>query len=105
MEEKKKIKKEKQIFYEEPKEHPKWKDLKDLVLEDEDLLEIGHDPGYYSENNSWDPHYFIKVIRMVLETDDEYEKRILDSKIFKEESRKRRYENYLKLKKEFENEQ
>jgi hypothetical protein len=40
---------------------------------------------------------------MVEETDKEYEKRIERTNKHSEELRQRRYESYLKLKKEFEN--
>jgi hypothetical protein len=40
---------------------------------------------------------------MVEESDEQYEKRIQRAKISVAELKKRRYENYLKLKKEFEN--
>jgi hypothetical protein len=40
---------------------------------------------------------------MVEESDEQYEKRIQRAKISVAELKKRRYENYLKLKKKFEN--
>jgi hypothetical protein len=41
---------------------------------------------------------------MVEETDEQFEKRIASNKRSNEEMKKRRYESYLRLKKEFENE-
>lgn len=81
-----------------------WKDLKDVKFQDNDRFEIGHDEGFYSENNSWDPHYYAVVTRMVEETDEQFEKRQERIKQDAKWARERRYENYLKLKKEFENE-
>lgn len=80
----------------------KWKDIKDIPFEDEDEIKVAYDEGYYSENNSWDPHHYVTVIREIPETDDEMAKRIVKEFEQKEEMRKRRYEQYLKLKKEFE---
>lgn len=75
----------------------------DIELKPDDVIHAGHDEGYYSENNSWDAHYYLEVQRDRLETDEEFEKRKEDDEFFKKDLRKRRYENYLKLKKEFEN--
>jgi len=77
--------------------------IKDYV-EDDDIISAGFDEGYYSENESWDPHWFIKIERNRLETDEEFEKRKSMENFVREDMKKRRYENYLKLKKEFENE-
>jgi hypothetical protein len=81
-----------------------WKDIKHIDFQDSDELVIGYDEGYVSENNSWDAHYYATVTRKREETDEEYNKRIERGKRDNEEMRKRRYENYLKLKKEFEGE-
>jgi hypothetical protein len=97
-----KIKKERDIHCIQKETPIKWSDIKNLNLEDDDLLQIGHDEGYYAENNSWDPHYFAIVTRMVEETDEQRDERVRMAKWHKGELEKRRYENYLKLKKEFE---
>lgn len=99
-----KIKVEKVIFQKEKQTPFTWKDLKHVQFEDEDKITVGYDEGYYSENNSWDPHYYARVIRMVEETDAQFEKRIANNEQAKKWAKERRYENYLKLKKEFENE-
>lgn len=80
----------------------KWKDIKDIHFEDEDEIKVAYDEGYYSENNSWDPHYYVTVTREILETDHEMAKRLTKESEQKQEMRNRRYEQYLKLKKEFE---
>jgi hypothetical protein len=81
-----------------------WKDIKDFKFEDDDVIRIVYVDSYYSENNSYDDHYNAEVIRMVEETDEQFERRIKDIERDKEWAKKRRYESYLKLKEEFGNE-
>ncbi len=91
------------IFRKQNNNHPiRFGEIK-IELEPDDVIFAGHDEGYYSENNSWDAHYYLEVHRNRLETDEEFEKRKVRDEEGKVEMRKRRYENYLKLKKEFEN--
>jgi hypothetical protein len=97
-----KIKKEKTIYHLQSDNPFTWKDFRGLEIEDDDVVTVGFDGGHYSENNSWDPHYYLSVVRMVEETDEQYETRIRIDKMMKESSQKRRYESYLKLKEEFE---
>jgi hypothetical protein len=73
-----------------------------IELKPDDVIISGHDEGFYSENNSWDAHYFLEVNRDRLETDDEFATRCQNDELNKVWSRERRYESYLKLKKEFE---
>lgn len=68
-----------------------------------DSIDIEKVEGYYSENNSWDDHTNLIVYREREETDDELEKRKLFWEKKKQESKKARFEQYIKLKKEFEN--
>ena len=96
--------KDKRILDKHLNEPIQWKDLKNIEFEDEDVIRAEYVEPYYSENNSWDGHYTLEVIRKVLETDVEYEKRLESNKTFNERNRQLSYENYLKLKKEFENE-
>lgn len=98
-----KIYKEKEILFIQSDKPIPFKEYKG-VLEDDDIVNSGYDEGHYSENNSWDPFYYVRATRQVLETDEEYEKRIEENRKFKEELKQRRYERYLELKKEFENE-
>lgn len=79
-----------------------WKDIKDFQLEDDDEISIGYEEPYYSENNSWDGFYYCRVERMVEETDEEYEDRMERKRSTDAMLKKNRYEQYLKLKKEFE---
>jgi len=73
----------------------------DVLPTDEIVFYINE--GYYSENNSYDSSTYLKVTRARIENDEEFEKRKLGYEKQKENSRKMRYESYLKLKKEFEN--
>ena len=79
-----------------------WKDIKNLQLEDDDEISIGYEEPYYSENNSWDGFYYCRVERLVEETDEEYEDRMERKRSTDAMLKKNRYEQYLKLKKEFE---
>jgi hypothetical protein len=97
-----KILKEKQIFWEQKNEPFTWKDIKDIPLEDDDILNIGYTNSFYSENESWDGHYHAEVLRMVLETDEQFEERKADRERDKKEAKERRLASYLKLKEEFE---
>lgn len=82
---------------------PSWKDIKHIEFQDDDLIHIGHDEGYYSENNSWDPYFYVIVERFREETDEEYQERIKVNENTREMLKKNRYQQYLKLKEEFEN--
>jgi hypothetical protein len=79
-----------------------WKEIKDFQFEDDDIVSIGWEEPYYSENNSWDGFYYCRVERMVEETDEEYEDRMERKRSTDAMLKKNRYEQYLKLKKEFE---
>jgi hypothetical protein len=81
-----------------------WKDIKDFQFEDDDIISIGYEEAFYSENNSWDGFYYCRVERMVEETDEEYENRMERKRSSESILKKNRYEQYLKLKKEFEGE-
>ena len=73
---------------------------KDLLPDDK--IECHSDPGHWSENNSWDPYTEYLIIRMRDQTDEEHQKSIEWWENKKEESRKARYAEYLKLKQEVE---
>lgn len=78
-----------------------WGDIKHFQFEDNDHIECGYVEGYYSENNSWNPHYTCVIIRKVWETDEQFEKRQRQIELEKKWAKERRYETYLKLKQEF----
>lgn len=79
-----------------------WKDIKHLDLQDDDIITAQYEDSYYSENESWEAHYSCTISRLIEESDEEFNERILWVKQRQEESRNERYERYLKLKKEFE---
>ena len=90
-------------IYQEQKNTPfTWGDVKHIEFEDEDVIRFEYVEGYYSENNSYDEHFSGMVIRKVLETDEQFERR--QKRIGQDEkwAKERRYESYLRLKKEFE---
>ena len=99
-----KIKIKKYIQYIQSDNPITWKDIKDFQFEDDDIISIGYEEGYYSENNSWDGFYYCRVERMVEETDEEYEDRMERKRSTESTLKKNRYEQYLRLKKEFETE-
>jgi len=80
----------------------KWGEINDIVkdkgltLEYDDILDIERDENY--EN------YNITIYRSQLETDEEFEARRSIKNTYEEWGKKQRYEEYIKLKKEFENE-
>lgn len=94
-----KILKEKQIFIGNNDRLLQWKDIKNLQLEDDDTIHSG-----WVDDDSYDYHgyYHVDIIRMVEETDEEFKERIEQNKRSSEVMRQRRYENYLRLKEEFE---
>jgi len=71
-------------------------------LQENDIIDIRREDGYFSENESYDAYTELVVIREREETDKEYQKRIKQETKLNEELKKRRYEHYLKLKSEFE---
>jgi hypothetical protein len=98
-----KIKKQVELLRLTNKNNPiTWKEIKKFQFEDDDVINIGWEEPFYSENNSYDGYYYATVTRMVEETDDEYHQRITRNIKINEDMKKRRYETYLTLKKEFE---
>ena len=95
---------EKQIFWKQKDQPFTWKDIKHLEFEDDDQITLCWVEPYYSENESWDGHFHAEVIRFVEETDEQYEKRVKRLEEDRKRLRENRYQNYLRLKKEFENE-
>ena len=67
-----------------------------------DIINAGYEEPFYSENNSHDGYFYFVVTRKRLETEEEFEKRVEEINSMKEKSKKRRYETYLQLKEEFE---
>lgn len=106
-----KINKQRTIISDSQDEPYVWGDIVKLLednkitLLNEDLVDITYVEPFYSENLSWSAHYKFEVTRFELETDEEYKKRLENEENRKILARKSRYDNYLKLKKEFENEE
>ncbi len=67
-----------------------------------DVIDIVKEDAYYSENNSYEARTTLHVCRERYETEAEFDKRKIENDKFKEELRKRRFEQYKKLKNEFE---
>lgn len=95
---------EEQLFWAQRDTPFTWKDIKHLDLQDDDIIDLSWVDSFYSENESWEGHFHAEVIRMVPESDENYNQRISAYERPKAASKKQRYENYLKLKEEFDNE-
>lgn len=80
-----------------------WEEIKHIQFEDKDKIQISYDEGHHSENNSYDPHWFAVVSRKVLETDTEFNQRMKYNEADAKRRKEMRFQNYLKLKSEFEN--
>lgn len=100
-----KILKERVLFNKQKGTRITWADIKNFKFEDNDLIEIAYDEGHVSENNSWEPHWYVQIIRLTEESDHEFKKRLEQNARDAEWARERRYESYLKLKAEFEDEE
>jgi hypothetical protein len=77
---------------------------KKVVLQDTDILEVGYTEGYDHGDSSRDDHYDLTVIRCREETDEEFEKRKNTRIEAVTNMKKNRYNKYLELKKEFDEE-
>jgi len=73
------------------------------LLEEDDIVYADYQEAEYHSDSGMEAHYYLAVERMVMETDEEYEKRKADIEKMKEDSRKREYATYLRLKEKFEN--
>ena len=94
------------IIYQGHKSTPfQWWDIKHIEFEDEDVIRLEYVEPYYSENNSYDEHFSAHIIRKTEETDEQYNKR--QERIAQDEkwAKEPRYQSYLRLKEEFENEE
>lgn len=91
-----------QLFHKQKETPFTWADIKDLKLEDNDVIFLQWVEPYYSENNSYDGHFGLQITRMVPETQEQYEKRIAQREREKVEIKERKYQTFLKLKAEFE---
>ena len=99
-----KILKEKIIFSDVQDDQIKWKDIKHIEFEDDDIIVCCYVEPFITSNEQCPEHYAIHITRMVEETDDEYESRMNTVKKLRETAKKLRYNTYLNLKEEFGNE-
>jgi len=85
-----------------------WAEVKKLLkeenisLQDDDVLEIGFEEGWNEGDTARDDMYFVSVKRQREESDAEFEKRKIKTEELRSQTKKRRLELYLELKKEFE---
>lgn len=77
-----------------------FSDLPTDLLPD-DRIDFEQCDAYYSENNSWDAHAYLKVYRFRDPTEEEKEERRQSFRDLKEGSKRRRYELLIKLQAEF----
>lgn len=92
-----------EVFNEYADDAIPFKKIKDIVQDDDVIISGYQEPEHYSDS-SHEGYYYLSVYRWREETDEEYEERMKKDKVYKEELKSRRYETYLKLKKEFETE-
>jgi hypothetical protein len=95
--------KDRVIFQDNSQTSFTWKDIKHIDFQDDDEIRSEWVEPYYSENNSWDGHYSITIIRKELETDEEFQKRIDREERDLKRRKEDRYKLYIQLKNEFEN--
>jgi len=93
-----KIKKEKQIFHHGKDRQMIWGDIKHLQLEDDDVI---HSCWVDDDNFEYHGYWHGEITRMVEETDSQFVKRIAGNELNAKWAKEKRYESYLKLKKEF----
>ena len=96
-----KIKIQKTIFDKRKDKPFTWEDIKNIPFEDDDVIQlewVDEDPSPFSG------YWHGEVNRMVEETDEELQERIRKGEELQRFVKERRYESYLKLKKEFETE-
>lgn len=96
-----KIKRETQIYYHQKDAQLTWGDIKHLQLEDDDVIRASWEDDDNFDNNGY---WHGEITRMVEETDDQFAKRQADNERMNRWAKEQRRASYLKLKKEFEDE-
>lgn len=91
----------KEVFCKYQDNQPTWKDIKHIEFQDDDKIAIVYED---CDDDSNSDGWIISVDRWVEETDEQFEKRLKEIEGNKERLKKMKYESYLKLKAEFENE-
>lgn len=61
-----------------------WEDFKDFIFKDGDKVSAGYEEPFYGSDSAHDGYYYFYVTRKVLETDEEFEKRVKENKIHQE---------------------
>ncbi len=96
-----KIKIQKTIFNKRKDTPFTWSDIKNIPFEDDDEI---HFLWEDEDDSPFSGHWHGEVNRMVEETDEELQERIRKGEEVEKWVKERRYQSYLKLKKEFETE-
>ena len=91
------------IAFEKQADHPITFEEIDIELQDGDIINAGYEEPFYGSDSGHDGYFYLHIERKREETDEEEKEREEEIAQMQELLRKRRYENYLKLKKEFEN--
>jgi hypothetical protein len=82
----------------------RWKDVKHIKFQDDDIVNIGYvEPWENGPDNSGGDHYEVRIIRQRPESDYELQIRLEKEKNTKDYNKRMRFEQYLRLKAEFEN--
>ena len=85
----------KEIFWMCSENQIRWKDIKHIDFQDDDIIQCCH--------NEDDDLFYASVSRYELETDEQFEERKRTYEKMREISKENRYQQYLKLKEEFDN--
>lgn len=96
-----KIKVETQIYWHQKNSQLRWGDIKHLELEDDDLITSCWEDD---ENAEYNGYWHAQITRIVEETDEQFQKRLIRLQEDRARLKQMRYQNYLRLKAEFENE-
>ena len=75
-----------------------------VALEPDDVIHQVYVEPFNGSVEGWEGHYELNVLRKREETDAEFEERKIGNEKFNANQREAKYKNYLRLKKEFENE-
>jgi hypothetical protein len=84
-----------EIFWMCSENQIRWKDIKHIDFQDDDIIQCCH--------NEDDDLFYVSVSRYELETDEQFEERKRTYEKMREISKENRYQQYLKLKEEFDN--
>lgn len=80
----------------------RFKDLPMDKIKPDDILDIERVEEFWGSDHGHEDHTDVTILRERFETDEEFEKRKKEMEKLQERHRDQRYQQYLKLKKEFE---